>query len=180
MRNIIILMGALPLLSGCVTLPNLQKQFPKKQNTLVTPKEINTQKITSAKKPQPEINAVPVGKVAISETPDGKRDIMALSYMNNKKIKAPKNTNIYKPLMGYMGGNSNDIISLLGTPTRERNDPKVRVWQYRYILNGRHCWVDVYLYPKGGQYQAQYIELRGIKMSEKTRRECFAKKYKGQ
>ena len=215
MKNIVILMGALTLLSGCVTpqssttrnqqesetisiknpkdsqqnlmdmkkpveitVPEKGKIPPPEKKTLldkITPEQ--TVSSYGQKQGNPAINAVPVGKVDVREPADIKRDVMALSFMNNKKAKPPKNTNIYKPLIGYIGGNSNDIISLLGNPTRERNDPKVRVWQYQYAFNGRHCWVDVYMYPRGGKYQAQYIELRGIKMSEKSRRECFAQKY---
>ena len=192
MKNIIILVGAL-WLSGCVTLPKLPtkqqmpesllpKEHPVKITTDQEAKD-NTDAHTNENfyrktKEKPEVSSAPVGKVKVKEIPDHKRDVMSLKYIKNPKAKPIKNTNIYKPLMGYIGGNSNDIISLMGTPTRERNDPKVRVWQYKYMLEGRACWVDVYLYPDKGKYQAQYIELRGIKMSEHTRRKCFATKYK--
>ena len=197
MRNIVVIITAL-WLSGCVTFPQRISTLPPQEDPVQTkmPKKQTPIKITTAQEAEenqqahateklyrqtdekPEVKSAPIDKVEVTEISDHKRDVMSLDYINKKKTKFPENTNIYKPLMGYLGGHSNDILSLLGTPTRERNDPKVRVWQYKYMLRGLACWVDVYLYPKGGKYQAQYIELRGIKMSEYTRRKCFASKYR--
>ena len=125
-----------------------------------------------------KINAAPVSSVSVSKLADTKRDVMALSYVGNAKATPPKNTNIYQPLTNYIGGYGNDIISQLGEPTRERNDPRVKVWQYKYSYEGRNCWLDIYLYPKGKKYQSTYVELRGINMTESKRRSCFNRKYK--